>query len=62
VKELEKMTSSISAPGYNWEIGRIARKRGPDIIYLLGYKELKNKEEANRTTAIIHPEEYKIAV
>jgi len=62
VKELEKMTSSISAPGYKWEIGRIARKRGPDIIYLLGYKESKSKEEADTTSTLTHTEEYKIAV
>ncbi|MFM7766902.1 MAG: hypothetical protein ACKO9S_03470, partial [Bacteroidota bacterium] len=45
-KELQKMTSSINAPGYTWEIGTIKRKGAPHIIYLLGYPEKENKAAA----------------
>jgi len=36
-KELDTLTASVAAPGYRWETGKIVKKKGPNIIYLLGY-------------------------
>jgi hypothetical protein len=39
IKEMQAMTSKINADNYQWEVGRLKVKAGPDIIYLLGYPE-----------------------
>jgi len=45
-KELQKMTASINAPGYTWEIGTIKHNGAPHIVYLLGYPEKETKAAA----------------
>lgn len=37
IEEMKEMTSSIDVPGYRWEIGKVKNKKGPALLYLLGY-------------------------
>jgi hypothetical protein len=37
IKEMKQMTSEINAQDYEWEYGRIKTKKGPPVLYLLGY-------------------------
>jgi len=39
IPEMEALTRSITVTGYHWETGRIIGRKGPNIIYLLGYPE-----------------------
>jgi len=37
VREMKEMTGQIGAKNYIWEIGKVPSKKGPNLLYLLGY-------------------------
>ncbi len=49
VREMQEMTRKVNARNYTWEIGRIRTRKGPNLLYLLGYPE--REAASGRATA-----------